>query len=89
MTDGINSFHYWTLNPDQATSDPMKSPADPIAMVQEALVDSNETVNLPLGGDHGDVNAVESSEKSGVREGVHSSVPTGVAGEMRPNDSAV
>ena len=67
----------------------MKSPADPIAMVQEVLVDSNETVNLPLGGDLGSVNAMESSEKSGVREGGHSSVPAGVAGEMRPNDSAV
>ena len=89
MIDGTNSFHYWTLNPDQATSDPMKSPADPIAMVQEALINSDETVNLSLGGDHGNVNAVESCEKSGVRERGHSSVLTAVAGEMRPNDSAV
>lgn len=89
MIDGTNSFHYWTLNPDQATSDPMKSPADPIAVVQEALVNSDETVNLPLGGDCGNVNSVESSEKSGARKGGHSSVPTAVTGEMRPNDSAV
>jgi len=87
MTDGINSFHYWTLNPDQATSDPLKSPADPIAMM-EALVNSDETVNLPLGGNHGNLQ-VESGEKSGVREGGHSNVPTAVTGERRPNDSAV
>ena len=83
MTDGINSFHYWTLNPDQATSDPVKSPADPIAMI-EALVDNDETA-----GDHGAVNAAESSEKARVREGGDSRVPTAATVEMRPNDSAV
>lgn len=88
MTDGINSFRYWTLNPDQATSDPVKSPADPIAMI-EALVDNGETVNVPPGGDHGAVNTAESSEKARVREGGDSRVPTAATGEMRPNDSAV
>lgn len=37
----IDSFHYWRLNPDQATSDPKKSP-DPLASLTAAVEgDSN------------------------------------------------
>lgn len=66
----------------------MKSPADPIAMVQGALVNSDETVNLPVGDNYSNVKAVEMNEKLGAPEGGHSSVPM-VTGERRPNDSAV
>ena len=27
---GVTSYRYWTLNPDQATSDVTKSPPDPV-----------------------------------------------------------
>jgi aquaporin related protein len=80
LAHGIISFHYWTLNPDQATSDPMKSPADPIAIVQEALVNSNELVNFPLGGNPGVVKAVKSSEDHEGRKVEHSSIPTAATG---------
>jgi hypothetical protein len=39
-----NSFHYWRLNPDQATSDPKKSP-DPLAALTAAIEDDNNRTN--------------------------------------------
>ncbi|KAF8151022.1 putative aquaporin 1 [Crassisporium funariophilum] len=33
----LKHYRYWTLNPDQATSDPNKSPGDPIAAVSGSL----------------------------------------------------
>ena len=40
----INSFHYWRLNPDQATSDPKKSP-DPIAALMATVEDDSNFGN--------------------------------------------
>jgi hypothetical protein len=40
----INSFHYWRLNPDQATSDPKKSP-DPLAVLMATVEDDSNLAN--------------------------------------------
>jgi hypothetical protein len=40
------SYRYWTLNPDQATSDERKSPQDPIT-VAKAIIDTNIPVAVP------------------------------------------
>lgn len=40
----MDSFHYWRLNPDQATSDPKKSP-DPLAALTAAVEDDSNRTN--------------------------------------------
>jgi hypothetical protein len=40
----INSFRYWRLNPDQATSDPKKSP-DPLAGLMATGEDDSNFAN--------------------------------------------
>lgn len=46
VNDLSGSFHYWRLNPDQATSDPKKSP-DPLAVLTAGveLDETNENRN--------------------------------------------
>jgi aquaporin related protein len=41
----INSFRYWRLNPDQATSDPNKSPPDPLAGLMATGEDDSNFAN--------------------------------------------
>ena len=40
----INSIPYWKLNPDQATSDPKKSP-DPLAVLKPTVEDDSNLAN--------------------------------------------
>ena len=44
LTLPIDSFHYWRLNPDQATSDPKKSP-DPLAGLMATVEDDSKFAN--------------------------------------------
>ena len=44
LTLPIDSFHYWRLNPDQATSDPKKSP-DPLAGLMATVEDDSKIAN--------------------------------------------
>ena len=44
LTLATDSFHYWRLNPDQATSDPKKSP-DPLAGLMATAEDDSKFAN--------------------------------------------
>ncbi|KAJ3516515.1 hypothetical protein NLJ89_g1078 [Agrocybe chaxingu] len=41
----LKHYRYWTLNPDQATTDPRKSPPDPIEKIEDKLSSVNQSIN--------------------------------------------
>ena len=84
VINNFNSFHYWRLNPDQATSDPKKSP-DPLAVLMATVEDDSNFSNKK-----GDAEKLS----NGQLEGDH--VKVGAVGrgkdieeELRCNDSLV
>lgn len=67
----IKHYRYWTLNPDQATSDARKSPQDPIT-VAKAIVDTNIPSIVPDTANSGNLPQHPESPATDIRENVPS-----------------
>ena len=80
------SYRYWTLVPDQATSDPKKSPDDPLLTVKNTLTSNRDTDDAafaePTGGAKSSKNATEVGQN-------HASASSNGQESRRLNDSAV
>ncbi|PPQ95456.1 hypothetical protein CVT26_008475 [Gymnopilus dilepis] len=82
----LKHYRYWTLVPDQATSDPKKSPDDPLLTVKNTLTSNRDADDAafaePTGGAESSQNVIEVGQN-------HASASSNGQESRRLNDSAV